>query len=499
MHDSPAGATPPSTRGGFARGAGSGTGGRAAEDAAAPAKGRTARGAGASGVIPAARRPTGAGVGRLRSVPAAPFTRRAWAEAAYCLAGFPVAVVGFVLVLVLLALGTGLTVSLIGAVLGLLLVVTSAALARAFAAVYRGLAAGLLGERVQAPPPLRPAGKSFARLDARLRDAAGWRSVAYVLVKLPVAALELYAVAWWFTGLFNLSAPLRWAGFGQRPQHGMEGAPTITPIPVGGGAPHSTTFAGTFVAAAIGVATLLAAPWVTRGTVAVDRWLVRALLGPGELAQRVRNLEETRALAVDDSAARLRRLERDLHDGAQVRLVALAMSLDMAKERLGAEGEPVADPDRLRRLIETAHSNATEALTELRDLARGLHPPVLDDGLPDALATLAARSTVPVELAVDVPERPTPAIETIAYFCAAEMLTNVIKHSGARRAVLGVSQEEGLLRMRVTDDGRGGATLGTGSGLPGLLQRVRTVDGTLDVTSPEGGPTAVTVALPLHA
>ncbi|MFE4721771.1 sensor histidine kinase, partial [Streptomyces sp. NPDC056728] len=129
----------------------------------------------------------------------------------------------------------------------------------------------------------------------------------------------------------------------------------------------------------------------------------------------------------------------------------------------------------------------------------GIHPPALDDGLSDALSTLAARSTVPVELSVDVTQRPTPAIETIAYFCAAELLTNVIKHSGARRAVLRVAQEDGLLRLRVTDDGRGGATLGAESGLTGLRQRVRTVDGRLDVSSPSGGPTAVTVELPLHA
>lgn len=444
-------------------------------------------------------RDTHTGAVRLWAVLRAPFSRRARAEAAYCLVAFPIALVGFVLVLIGLAIGAGFTVSLVGAVLGLLLVVASAWLARGFAGVHRRLAAGLLGERVSSPPALRPTGRAFARLDARLRDAAGWRSVAYVLVKLPVAALQLYAVGWWLTGLLDLSAPLRWAAFGQRPHPGGEGMPTITPVPAGGGAPHSTTFAGTFVAAGIGAATLLAAPWVTRGIVAVDRWLVRALLGPGELAQRVRNLEETRALAVDDSAALLRRLERDLHDGAQVRLVALAMCLDMAREGLGAEGEPVADPGRLRRLIETAHTNATEALRELRDLARGIHPPVLDDGLPDALTTLAARSTVPVELAVDIPQRPTPAIETIAYFCAAELLTNVIKHSGARRAVLRVTQEEGVLRLCVTDDGGGGAAPGADSGLTGLVQRVRTVDGTLHISSPEGGPTAVTVALPLHA
>ncbi|MFF1255527.1 sensor histidine kinase [Streptomyces sp. NPDC058321] len=435
----------------------------------------------------------------LGTVLRAPFTARAWAEAAYCLIGFPLAVVGTVLVLVLLALGTGLTASLVGAVLGLALVVAAVGLARGCAAVHRRLAQGLLGERVEAPPRLRPKGKAFARLDARLRDAAGWRSVAYVLVKLPVAAFGLYAVGWWLTALLNLSAPLRWAVFHQRPAAGEAGMPTITPIPFGGGAPHSTGFPGTFVAAAIGAVTLLAAPWFTRGVVSVDRWLIRALLGPGQLAERVRSLEESRALAVDDSAALLRRLERDLHDGAQVRLVALAMSLDMAKERLGREGEPVADPARVRQLVDTAHRNATEALAELRDLARGIHPPALDDGLPDALSTLAARSTVPVELSVDVPQRPTPAIETIAYFCAAELLTNVIKHSGARRAVLRVAQEDGLLRLRVTDDGRGGATFGAGSGLTGLRQRVRTVDGRLDVSSPNGGPTAVTVELPLHA
>lgn len=323
--------------------------------------------------------------------------------------------------------------------------------------------------------------------------------MAYVLVKLPVAAFGLYAVGWWLTALLNLSAPLRWAVFHQRPAVGEAGMPTITPIPFGGGAPHSTSFAGTFVAVAIGAVTLLAAPWFTRGVVAVDRWLIRALLGPGQLAERVRSLEESRALAVDDSAALLRRLERDLHDGAQVRLVALAMSLDMAKERLGRDGEPVADPARVRQLVDTAHRNATEALAELRDLAHGIHPPALDDGLSDALSTLAARSTVPVELSVDVTQRPTPAIETIAYFCAAELLTNVIKHSGARRAVLRVAQEDRLLRLRVTDDGRGGATLGAGSGLTGLRQRVRTVDGRLDVSSPSGGPTSVTVELPLHA
>jgi signal transduction histidine kinase len=440
---------------------------------------------------------------RAAAILRAPFTSRAWSEVAYCLLGFPVAAVGCVLVVVLLALGAGLSASLVGAVLGLALAVLGLRLARGLAAVHRALAARLLGERIAAPPAYRPSGRRLARLDGRLRDGAGWRSAAYLLVKLPVAAFELYAVAWWLDGLFNLTAPLRWSGFQQRPRAGGAGMETVTPIPVGGGFPHATTLAGTFVTAAVGLVVLFAAPWFTRGVVSVDRWLLRALLGPGELAQRVANLEETRALAVDDSAALLRQVERDLHDGAQVQLVALAMSLDMAREGLGAEGEPVADPERVRRLVETAHRSATEALGELRDLSRGLHPPVLDDGLPDALATLAARSSVPVELKVDLPEdasrRPTPAIETIAYFCAAELLANVIKHSGARHAMLRAEQRDGRLRLRMTDDGRGGAGLGTGSGLPGLVQRVRTVDGSLRISSPPGGPTTVTIELPLHA
>ncbi|MEU3741677.1 sensor domain-containing protein [Streptomyces sp. NPDC032198] len=450
-----------------------------------------------------------------RAVGRAPLTRRAWAEAAYCLIGFPLGLAGGVLLAVALALGGGFTVSVVFAVLGALLFITGLQLARALGGVHRRLAAVFLGDRTTAPPPLRPEGRLVSRLDARLWDGTGWRSAAYVLAKLPVGCLGAYAVLWWLTGLINLTAPLRWAAFGQQPEPGSpEGMPVLTPIPFGG--LDADTFAGTFLAVAIGVATLLCAPWVTRLVTDADRWLIGALLGPGELADRVRDLEETRALAVDDSVALLRRIERDLHDGAQVRLVAVAMSLDMIRQRLnasesGSTGDGTGDGDsdgaggraldvaRLRQLVDGAHHNATEALTELRDLARGLHPPVLDDGLPDALATLTARSSIPVDLVTDIPERPTPAIETIAYFCAAELLANVIKHSGARRASITVAQLDGRLLLQVGDDGHGGADAGAGSGLTGLVQRVRTVDGRMDVRSPDGGPTAVTVELPLHA
>ncbi|SDJ47811.1 sensor histidine kinase [Streptomyces indicus] len=438
---------------------------------------------------PASRAPA------LSAVLRAPLSRRAGREVAYLLLGSLLGLAGALPVLVLLALGFAFVVTLVGSVVGLLLTVAALGLALGLGSLHRRLAGSLLGEHV--PAPHRPAAHTgpglFARLDARLRDGTAWRHVSYVLAKLPLSLIGLYAVQWWVVGLINLTAPLRWAVFGQ----GTHGMLLLTPLPFGG-SPTAHSFAGSLLGVVMGLATLLVAPWFTRLVVLTDRWLLRALLGPGELAARVRDLEETRALAVDDSVALLRRVERDLHDGAQVRLVALALGLDMVKTKLADES--TLDLDAVRRLVDGAHRNATEALTELRDLARGIHPPVLDEGLAQALETLTARSTLPVELTVDVPERPSPAIESIAYFCTAELLTNVIKHSGATRAtVSAVGSPGGGLRLRVGDDGHGGAEAGTGSGLTGLAQRVRTVDGSLEIRSPAGGPTMITVDLPPRA
>src|SRR5215470_6849853 len=217
--------------------------------------------------------------------------------------------------------------------------------------------------------------------------------------------------------------------------------------------------------------------------------------------RRVQELEQSRAHLVDDSAARLRRIERDLHDGAQAQMVAVTMKLGLAVKKLdgmtGGTGQ--ADLDRVLELVVAAHRGAKEAVTELRNLARGIHPPVLDQGLGIALTTLAARSDLPVELGIDLPERPSAAIETIAYFCAAELLTNVTKHSGARHATLEAVHVPGLLRVRVSDDGCGGARVEARGGLAGLAERIKTVDGRLQLSSPPGGPTVVTVELPSHA
>lgn len=285
---------------------------------------------------------------------------------------------------------------------------------------------------------------------------------------------------------------------GEREQNVVDDHGVIRHSVLNYGSFYFDTFPRTLILVAQGVAMWLLAPWILRAVLAIDKIAIRGLLGPASLSERVQNLEETRAHAVDDAAARLRSIERDLHDGAQAQLVALAMKLGLAKEKLGAEGREL-DVERARELVETAHLGAKEAITELRDLARGIHPPVLDKGLEAALAALAARSAVPVELVVDIPRRPSPAIETIGYFCAAELLANVTKHSGARHATIEAVHVEGLLRIRVTDDGAGGARPSPGGGLAGLAGRLRTVDGQLTVISPRGGPTVVTAELPSHA
>ena len=205
---------------------------------------------------------------------------------------------------------------------------------------------------------------------------------------------------------------------------------------------------------------------------------------------RVRELEQSRAHAVDDSAARLRQIERDLHDGAQAQMVAVTMKLGLAVKKLGrmVDGTGQTDLDRVLDLVAAAHRGAKEAITELRDLARGIHPPVFDHGLAAALTTLAARSDLPVELVLDLPERPSAAIETIAYFCAAELVANAAKHSGARHAALEAADIPGLLRVRVSDDGSGGARVEARGGLAGLAERVGTVDGSCRSAAPPEAP-----------
>ncbi|HET9968253.1 MAG TPA: sensor domain-containing protein [Streptosporangiaceae bacterium] len=457
----------------------------------------------------------------LRRVLGAPFTRRAWDELAYTVVSALLAVGALLFIVPTLVNG--------------LLWGLSAPGVRKLNAASRFLACRLLGEDVPASPRLRsvpyfkvrtphgpqlavladkagaktrvwdgqpgvtirklpqariaelaaegglvvdaiqPVNAGLSWLAGRVFDPGTWRARAYFAVKAPLAALGLAIVAVaWLGGLYFLTAPA-WRELG---------------------APGPSMFLS-YLLIPVGVAKLLAAPWLVRGTTETDRRLIRGLLGPSSPAERIRTLEESRARVVDDSAARLRDIERDLHDGTQAQLVALAMKLGLAQERL--HGTAPVDLARITQLVDDAHRRAVEAIAGVRTLARGIHPAMLDNGLTDALATLAARSAVPVELVTDIPERPSAAIETIAYYSASELLANVAKHSGARHATLEAVHVAGLLRIRVTDDGRGGAVPVPGGGLIGLAERVRTVDGRIDIDSPAGGPTAVTVELPSHA
>ncbi len=421
---------------------------------------------------------------------------------------------GFAFAAGTLVLGTALTFTIAGIVIGPLLIAASSRGVRGLGSASRYLARRLLGIRTAPPPPAQPKPGVLGWFSSALRDPVAWRARGYLGLKLPVSVLGGYVAGWfWLGGLAYLTYPLWWEIF-HNVSYRADGVTHPDPVTNPGpfASVHVLTLPGSFVLIPVGAVALLAAPWLTRAVVALDKVLIGWLLGPTSMSERVHDLERTRAHAVDDSAARLRQIERDLHDGAQAQLVAVAMRLGLAKEKLrgtsatepdapeaGEAGRGEPDIDRAFELVDAAQRTAREAIAELRDLARGIHPPVLDRGLEAALATLAARSMVPVDLVVDVPQRPSPAIETIAYFCTAELLANVAKHSSAPRATVEVVHVPGLLRLRVSDAGRGGARPVDGSGLAGLAERVRTVDGQLDISSPRGGPTVVTVELPSHA
>jgi len=241
-----------------------------------------------------------------------------------------------------------------------------------------------------------------------------------------------------------------------------------------------------------GLVLLLAAPLVVQSLATVETAMARLLLGPGSrgLAARVAQLEDSRARVVGAGEAERLRIERDLHDGAQQRLVSVAMELGRARAKFET------DPEGARDLIDRAHSEAKEALVELRQLVRGVHPPVLTDrGLDAAVSGLAALSPIPVAVNVEIPQRPSLTIESIAYFVVAESLANVAKHARARHAAVDIRATAGVLSITVRDDGVGGADP-AGGGLTGLANRVAGVDGKLSIDSPQGGPTVIQVELP---
>ena len=331
------------------------------------------------------------------------------------------------------------------------------------------------------------------RLAGHIRNPKSWRATVFLLLRVPFSLLYIYALLWW-VGLFNLTYPFWWGLFRNHdPGVRLRPFPVVTPF----GWFRVSTLPGAFVVFAVGVAMVLAAPWVTRLVVTADAWLAEAWLEPGGLRTRLQRLEASRTRVVEDAAATLRRIERDLHDGTQAQLATLAMKLGEAKEKLEGGSAVPYDAVGALALVNEAHDHAKDALVELRNIVHGIHPPALDVGLDTALATLVARSPVPATLAVDTSLRASTGVETIAYFSVAELLANVAKHSHARRAAVTIDACDGRMRLAVRDDGIGGARVGAGSGLTGLADRVHAVDGTLDVSSPDGGPTLIVVDLPL--
>jgi signal transduction histidine kinase len=422
-----------------------------------------------------------------------PFTKRPWSELAFWMVSGVLGAFSIAVIAATLIAGVWLIITFVG----LIIIALSLRMARGFGRWQRLLAHNFLGEVVDEPNPFVRRPGFFGWLQSALRDRVAWRSVAYFALKMPWTLLGLYvAFSLWWDAITGLLSPIFWHGSGGPAMWGLaQGIFVSHGYGNGNGFGHNV---GVFL---LGVIFFFAASWVMRGFVTVDKLLIRTLLGPDPVAARVRSLEQARTTTVDASAATLRRIERDLHDGTQAQLVALAMRLGMAKEKL--DDTEHVDLDRVRELVDEAHRGAKEAITELRDIARGIHPPALDIGLEGALATLASRSAIPTELHFDVRARPTPAIEAIAYYCVAELLANVAQHAQASRATVSCAQQGTWLRLVVRDDGRGGAhvsTVGsTSSGIAGLTDRVRTVDGRLDLVSPIGGPTVVTVDLPLSA
>ncbi|MEU4238623.1 ATP-binding protein [Actinoplanes sp. NPDC026619] len=224
----------------------------------------------------------------------------------------------------------------------------------------------------------------------------------------------------------------------------------------------------------------------------LDRWLLPKLLGPAESSLRIRELEGTRLHAVNEAAETLRRVERDLHDGAQAPLVALGIRLGRVESRLDK-----ADVTHARELLREARDDVKTIIVGLRELVRGIHPPALDAGLEPALATLAARAPIPTTVRVQLPNRPPAAVETMVYFAVTELLANAGKHSQATACAIGIATDGDTLRLTVSDNGTGGANCGgAGTGLRGLAERMRTLGGSFAINSPPGGPTIITVDVP---
>lgn len=401
----------------------------------------------------------------------------------YLLLGLPTALLAFMVVVTGLSVGASLAI----VVVGVPLVTLTLVLAGWFAAVERLQLPRILGHPITAPPYRRaPAAAGLVTRTATvLRDPQRWLDAVHALLRLPVAvATWSLTVVWWPLALGGLSYPLWWWVLPDGPEDtrlhqvlGLDGVLWDWTV-------HFS----------VGLLAAVTLPWILRGCAIAQAALSRELLANErvvDLQQRVTALTTSRDATRQAEASARHRLERDLHDGPQQRLVRLAMDLAAAEQALEH------DPEAAKPLVASAVTGARETLDELRTLVRGIAPPVLTDrGLEAALTAVAARSPVPVALAVDLHDRPPARIEEAVYYVVSEALSNVAKHAAASRVEVTVFADGSDLWVTVGDDGRGGARQVPGHGLAGLADRVRGLEGTLSLDSPPGGPTRLTVMLP---
>jgi len=402
---------------------------------------------------------------------------------AYLSLSLPIGLLGSLPLLVLTIIGLATSVIWVG--IPILMAVTVCW--RGLARLERVWIRTTLGADIPSPYRPPPPGSLFRRWRAMLADPATWRDISYLVLRAPLCIIAfVLVVALWAYGIALTCLPIY--------------APLLPSLhPVSLPNLNARLVAVHTVAAAlpyslVGLVMLTLAALVTPQLARFQATLAMALLGPTaatRLALKADQLQASRARGVDAAEAERRRIERDLHDGAQQRLVAVAMTLGRARTKLDN------DPEQARALIDEAHADAKLAVAELRDLARGIYPAVLGDrGLDAALSALAARSPVPVAVDVDVSPRPPAAVESVAYFIVAESLTNLAKHSAADSAQVSVLRRGNSVTVLVTDDGHGGAEVRPSGGLAGLADRAATIDGVMTVHSPPGGPTVVTAELP---
>jgi signal transduction histidine kinase len=432
------------------------------------------------------RRMAAAGIGARGAWAALPVTglraivsARTWLAVIHLLSGWFIGLAVGIVITVGVPLGFAM---LAVALTGIVILWTLLVLCDQFARAERCRFAVLLDAHIPAPPADRRPGSLWQRFWRRFGAPDTWRHFLYALLRFPLSSAEaaILLVVWSFA-LAMVALP----GYDWMLPRGSTLWSTAVPAPRNAAAVAAVAIGGLIL--------LLAAPQLTRALAIADVAVARWLLGSRDraaLQARIGELERSRARVVDSAEAERRRIERDLHDGAQQRLVALAMDLGRARARFAD------DPEAARMIVDQAHAEAKEALIELRNLVRGVHPPVLTDrGLDAALSGLAALSPVPVSVRVNVPRRPPASIEAIAYFVVAEALTNVAKHSRASSAQVVVERHGGTLGIVISDDGAGGANP-AGQGLSGLADRIAGVDGRLSIDSPPGRGTAIRVELP---